>query len=58
MLRALAATYWGEGDKHLDDPKTYRSLFVIVTDEGDPMDPTLEDFAAGLAKQLDAEATP
>lgn len=52
LMRAMAAEWWGWDAEEIDDPETYRNLYVQVGEDHDSTTPTLEDFAESIAKHL------
>jgi len=46
FMKALASAYWGKDAPETDDPKEYRDLAVIVTDDTRQGGMTIEQFAA------------
>lgn len=52
LMRCIAESWWGEGDRHAQDPAEYRELRVIVTDGGEETDPTIEEFTAYLMRRM------
>lgn len=50
LMRRIAEMWWGTGDAHATDPQEYRELRIRISDDGDPSDPTIEEFAAFLLR--------